>query len=64
MLLCSIFSCVCLVCFSITATSILANKSDLGECIKINVPINAALRSDLLVRSPVLDGGATFSFNF
>ena len=27
-----------------------------------NVLINAALRSDLLVRSPVLDGGATFFF--
>jgi len=29
-----------------------------------NVFVNTALRSDLLVRSPVLDGGATFSFNF
>ena len=28
------------------------------------VVINAALRSDILARSPVLDGGATFCFNF
>jgi len=28
-----------------------------------NVLINAALRSDLLARSPVLDVGATFCFN-
>jgi len=28
------------------------------------VLINAALRSDLLARSPVLDDGATFCFNF
>ena len=29
-----------------------------------NVLVNTALRSDLLVRSPVLERGGTFFFNF
>ena len=29
-----------------------------------NVLVSTALRSDLLVSSPVLEGGVTFSFNF